>query len=551
MLVEPHPINGASYADLGDGVVEVTDAKSGKRGKFRFDGVWLEGELTHADPHFLLYIGGPKLPPEMDIFYAMTPLPLEPKASETAVANAAIAGIRFAAPERSVAMYVGDPGVETEQGMRSSAYVDMQHILDNDRRPELIPDVYRLEAPMQGGPAKIPTDRFFEQRFHDLEVERIWKKTWQMVCREDDIPNVGDFHVYEIAHLSFIVVRSGENEFKAHYNACLHRGRLLADGHGRGARDFRCPYHGWSWKLDGSLKEITCEWDFPGVREDAAQLPGAQVATWGGFVFINPDPDAQPLEDYLGPEMIAHYQKFRFADRYKQAHVQRVVRCNWKVVMEAFMEGYHIIGTHPQIMMMGGGDSADIRYDVFGNWGRAQHVSAGSASPQRGRAISKEEALAQFQNLADFNRQFLRGILGDEVEEFSDAEINDQAFCDVFPNFHPWAGWARIVFRFRPNGSDPDSAIMDAILLAPWPKDTPKPAPAQIHYLAEDESWCEAPELAILARIIDQDSFNLPKIQAGLKTKQPPYTWYSAYQEGKIRNFHKNYEKWMGLAESE
>jgi len=133
------------------------------------------------------------------------------------------------------------------------------------------------------------------------------------------------------------------------------------------------------------------------------------------------------------------------------------------------------------------------------------------------------------------------------VEEFSDVEINDQAFCAVFPNFYSWAGWARIVFRFRPNGSDPESCIMDATLLAPWPKDTPKPAPAPIHYLGPDQSWCEAPELAMLARIIDQDCLNLPKVQAGLKSKKPPYIWYSAYQEGKIRHFHENWEKWTGL----
>lgn len=546
MLVEPHPINGMEYADQGDGTVRVTDHKTGRWGRFRFDGVWLEGELSHADPHFLMFIGGPKLPPEMDIFYAMSPLPLEPKETPSA-AEAPVNGLRGTRTEPSVLMYTGDPGVETDKGMRSSAYIDMQYILDNDRRPELIPDVFRLENPMHGGPAKIPTDRFHEKRLHDLEVERIWKKTWQMVCREDDIPEVGDYHVYEIAHLSWIVVRSGENTFSAHQNICLHRGRLLCDRHGKGAREFRCPYHGWSWKLDGSLKEITTEWDFPGVREDAGQLPAAQVATWGGFVFINPDPHAGPLEEYLGPEMLAHYAKYRFEDRYKQAHVQRVIGANWKVVMEAFMEGYHVIGTHPQIMVAGGGDSADIRYDVFGNWGRAQHISAGTASPQRGRYVTKEEALAHFQASADFNREFLRGIIGDEVEEFSDVEINDQAFCDVFPNFHPWAGWARIVFRFRPNGSDPDSCIMDAILLAPWPKDTPKPAPAPIHYLGPDQSWCEAPELAMLARIIDQDCLNLPKVQAGLKSKEPPYIWYSAYQVGKIRHFHENWEKWMGL----
>jgi phenylpropionate dioxygenase-like ring-hydroxylating dioxygenase large terminal subunit len=547
MLVEPHPINGMEYADLGDGIVKVTDHKSGRWGKFRYDGIWLEGELNHADPHFLLFIGGPKLPPEMDIFYAMAPLPLDSNAAQAGYGIQPTESDDAPQVERSVLMYVGDPGIETERGMRSSAYVDMQYILENDRRPELIPNVFRLENPMHGGPAKIPTDRFHEQRIHDLEVERIWNKAWQMVCRVEDIPEVGDYHVYDIAHLSWIVVRSGENEFSAHQNVCLHRGRALCDRHGKGAREFRCPYHGWSWKLDGSIKEVTTEWDFPGVREDAAQLPAAKVATWGGFIFINPDPDCEPLEQFLGPVMLEHYRKYRFEDRYKQAHVQRVIKANWKVVMEAFMEGYHVIGTHPQIMVVGGGDSADIRYDVFGNWGRAQHISAGSASPQRGRYITKEEALAQFQASADFNREFLRGIIGDEVEEFSDVEISDQAFCDVFPNFHPWAGWARIVFRFRPNGSDPDSCIMDAMLLAPWPKDKPRPAPVPVRYLGPDDSWCDAPELAMLARIIDQDCLNLPRVQAGLKMKQPPYIWYSAYQEGKIRHFHENWEKWIGM----
>ena len=202
MLIEPHPINGMEYADQGDGVVKVTDHKSGRWGRFRYDGVWLEGELSHADPHFLLFIGGPKLPPEMDIFYAMAPLPLDSNAAQAGYGIQPTESDDAPQMERSVLMYVGDPGVETDKGMRSSAYVDQQYILDNDRRPELVPDVYRLENPMQGGPEKIPTDRFHEQKFHDLEVERIWKKTWQMVCREEDIPGVGDHHVYEIAHLS-------------------------------------------------------------------------------------------------------------------------------------------------------------------------------------------------------------------------------------------------------------------------------------------------------------------------------------------------------------
>jgi phenylpropionate dioxygenase-like ring-hydroxylating dioxygenase large terminal subunit len=548
---EPHPISGVLYQEVGDGVVQVHDPKTGKRGVFRWDGTWIEGELTHADPHYLIHVGGPILPEGTDVYWGMSPPVYAASAADPglAYANRRMSAEEEAETPRIVAKYVSDPGRPTEQGMRSASHMDLEYFLRNDRRPELVPEVYRLESPMTGGPRRVPTARFHEKRYHDLEVERIWKRTWQMACLEDDIPNIGDYHVYEIAHLSFLIVRSGEHEFKAHYNACLHRGRLLRECDGKGAREFRCPYHGWSWNLDGGLKEITCEWDFPGVREDAATLPGAKIATWAGFIFINPDPDAEPFEDYLGPVAMAHYEKFRFQNRYKQAHVQKVIHCNWKVAQEAFMEGYHVIATHPQLMLYGG-DSADIRYDVFGNWGRAGHMSPGASSPQRGIYKSQEEVLAQYRAMADANASYLRPIIGDEVDRYSDAELNDSNFNDLFPNVHPWGGWARIVFRFRPLGDSPESCLMDVILLAPWPEGKPKPPAAVLHLLTAEQSWCEAPEIASLARIIDQDIYNLPKVHAGLKTKQPPYIWYSAYQEGKIRNFHENYDRWMGLSEA-
>jgi len=545
MRQEPHPISGALYEEVGDGVVRVLDQTGGKSGLFRWDGTWLEGNLTYADPHMLLYIGGPNLPEGKDIFWGFLP-PAEDASTVVPAGVGSMPGDQM--PQRIVAKYKRDPGLKTDQGMRSAAHVDQDFLLDNDRRPDLVPAVFRLQSPMPGGPVRIDTARFFEKKYHDLEVEKLWKRTWQMACREDDIPNIGDFHVYEIAHLSFLIVRTGEHEFKAHYNACLHRGRLLREHDGARAREFRCPYHGWSWNIDGTLKEITTEWDFPGVREHVCTLPSAQVGRWGGFIFINPDPDAMSLEEFLGPVMLQHYAKYKMENRYKQAHVTRVIGANWKVGTEAFLESYHVIATHPQVMLTGG-DLAECRYDVFGNFGRAAHVSAGrsGASPQRGLFVTPEHVLATYRQSADFQRAYLRGIIGDEVEQFSDAELNDSSFNHVFPNLHPWSGWSRIVFRFRPNGDNPDECIQDVMLLAPWPEGKPKPPPRPIRHLKMNESWTDAPELASLARILDQDVLNMPKLQAGLKTKQPSYVWYSAYQEGKIRNFHRNYDRAMGL----
>lgn len=547
MRREPHPITGAIFEELEGGRVRVNYEKIGKQGVFTWDGKWLEGDLTYADPHFLSYVGGPTLPEGKDRYWGMTP-PYEEEGETLAVAGGGTA-INNLVPERKpiVAMYQPDPGRDTPAGKRSAGFVDLDFFVKNDRKPELIPEVLKTESPLPGGPRKVSTNRYFEQRFHDREIERIWLKTWQIACREDDIPDAGDFHIYRVAHLSWLVVRQPDGSIRAHQNVCLHRGRTLRECSAKKATEFRCPYHGWSWKLDGSIKEITTEWDFPGVREDVGQLPGAKVECWNGFVFINPDQDAGPLEEYLGQDMIDHFAKYDYPGKYKQAHVRRVMHSNWKICAEAFKEAYHVIGTHPQLMLAGG-DNANTRYDAFGHFFRAGHGNISSISPQRGIFKTEEEILAEHRGLADLNREFLRGIIGDDVEQYSDLELNDTCFNDLFPNCHPWGGWARIVFRFFP-GLSPDECIMDVMLIAPWPKGKPKPPPAKIRELAVTQSWSEAPEIGSLARIIDQDCGNLPYVQEGLKAKKNGYVWTSAYQESMIRAFHDHYDRYMGLDE--
>jgi phenylpropionate dioxygenase-like ring-hydroxylating dioxygenase large terminal subunit len=545
---ETHPISGAVYQALGDGLVRVEDKAKGKSGVFRHDGTWLEGNLTYADLHMLGYVGGPDLPAGRDLPWTLMPA-LEQDLPAFAAAMQAAQESRPQKPQ-IIAKYVGDPGMETPEGPRSSAHVPLEFFIENERRPELLPAVYRRSSPVPGGPEKVPVARYFDKKYHDLEVEHLWSRCWQMACREDDIPEVGDYHLYEIAHLQFLVVRTAPDEIKAHVNACLHRGRQLRDCSGRKATEFRCPYHGWQWNLDGSLRMITAEWDFKGVREDVARLPGAKVARWAGFVFINPDPDATSFEDYAGPVMLEHYRKMKLENRYKQADVTKVVRANWKVVQEAFLEGYHALGTHPQLLLHGS-ECADLRFDAFGNWSRLGHVGVTGSSPHRGAVLSKEELLEAYRQTADFMREHLRGMIGDEVERYSDAELNDQGFNNLFPNTSPWGGWARVVYNFRPNGDNPDEALMRVMFLAPWPEGKPKPPPAPQRFLGADQYWTEAPELVSFAKIFDQDCGNLHQVQRGLKAKRPPYVWMSGYQESIIRAFHRNYAQRLGLGEGE
>ena len=222
---------------------------------------------------------------------------------------------------------------ETITGTNRSAGISLSELLDADSHP--VSDLLRNESRVgvREGNTRIPAWYYTSPDFHALEVEKLWSRVWQMACLEDEIPNVGDYHVYEIADLSFLVVRSADG-IKAFRNACLHRGRRLRETNGEGARNLRCAFHGWSWKLDGSLNEIPCEWDFPSVTEADYSLPEALVDTWHGFVFINPDRSAGPLSEHLAG-LDDHFAAYPFERRVKVAHVEKIMRVNWKACQEA------------------------------------------------------------------------------------------------------------------------------------------------------------------------------------------------------------------------
>ena len=246
-----------------------------------------------------------------------------------------------------------------------SSGISYQKLLDTDTRP--VPEVLRWESARELPPALVPIERYTSQDFHDLEMEKVWKRVWQMACRVDDIPETGDHVLYEIGDVSLIVVRQADGAIGAFHNTCLHRGRALRDEDGN-ADCFRCPFHGWTWNLDGTLREVPARWDFPHVERERYALPEARVDTWGGFVFVCLDPERESLASFLG-ELPRHFERWPLERRYKEAHVAKVLPCNWKVAQEAFMEAYHVVATHPQLLA-GIGDS-NSQYDAWDHFSRA------------------------------------------------------------------------------------------------------------------------------------------------------------------------------------
>lgn len=439
------------------------------------------------------------------------------------------------------------PHADPKDGARSHG-ISYQELLDRDTRP--VPDVLRWQSARDLPSVRVPISRYTSQEFHDLEVERVWKKVWQMACREEELVQVGDHVVYDIADLSVLVVRSAPDRIQAFRNVCLHRGRQLRDEDGRAA-EIRCPFHRWAWNLDGTLKEVPCRWDFPHVEREEYSLPELRVGTWGGFVFVNFDPECEPLENMIG-DLTEHFAPWPLENRYKEAHVAKVLPCNWKVAQEAFMEAYHVVGTHPQ-MLTGIGD-ANSQYDAWEFFSRAITPNM-TPSPHLQEAPSEQDMLDSMmtrsldaepvmqvpgdmtarQLLAQTSRLGLQAVVP-SVQSVSDAELADSFYYTVFPNFHPWGAYNKIVYRFRPYGSDPHHCIMEVIYLSPFRGRRPKPAP--IHWLGEDEDWTHAPELGFLTKVFNQDTFNLPQVQKGLRAAGHEEVTYGLYQETKIRHFH-------------
>lgn len=433
-----------------------------------------------------------------------------------------------------------------------------QQLLDEETRP--VPVSLRTTSPGFTEPAGLAPSRYFDPEFHRLELERLWGRTWQMACREEQIPNVGDSLVYEIGDWSLIIVRTAHTDIRAFHNSCPHRGTQLRTRPGNVAAGFRCPYHGMTWNVDGTLREIPCDWDFPQVDAETFCLPEAQVGSWGGFVFINIDLEAPPLTEYLG-DLPWHFAAWPLEDRYLSAHVVRTMPCNWKVALEAFIEAYHTMAVHPQLLPTAADSMTE--YDIFGPHVSRMITAVGINSDHLGHTLDDVEIVkamfgtkddveitpgASARNvLGDSVRRSLQKRTGRDYSHLSDAEALDGVEYFLFPNLMPWGGYLTpFVYRFRPDGHDPDSCVIDIMVLDPLPEDEPRPAAAKTRVLGPDESWADVEELGVFGRVFNQDGSTFRRVQRGLRASVAATTVLSSYHDSRIRHFHAAIDHYLG-----
>ncbi|MEM7015730.1 MAG: aromatic ring-hydroxylating dioxygenase subunit alpha [Pseudomonadota bacterium] len=441
----------------------------------------------------------------------------------------------------------------------------VQDVFAQDSRPT--PNVLAFESPPQDlGSADISIERYFSQDWHDREMDQVWRKVWQMACREEELQKVGDHVVYNIGDESVIVTRSAPDEIRAYINSCLHRGTLLRAQSGHVSR-FRCPYHGFTWALDGSLSHIPSEWDFEHVDQDKFCLPEIKVACWGGFVFVNFDPNSAPLSEYL--EILpAHFEQFKLEDRWKAGHISKIMPCNWKLTLEAFIESFHIPAAHPQTQSYVAWDTT--QYDVFPDSRHVNRMLTLEAYPSTGLDnVSTEQTISEMkrdvpfhgnttitaddpqairEQFADGARQKLSRSSNSDLSDLSNAEVLDVIQYFLFPNLMPWGGHGvPICYRFRPYENNPEKSIMEIMLLFAKDKDGNHPKPPPMVELGVDDKWQDAEAyLGSAAFVADQDTENLKRIQRGLRASHKKGVTLAAYQESRIRHFNKTLDEYLG-----
>jgi phenylpropionate dioxygenase-like ring-hydroxylating dioxygenase large terminal subunit len=415
----------------------------------------------------------------------------------------------------------------------------------------------------------IPVERYYDEEFFRLENEKLWPRVWQMACRLEEIPNLGDYTEYTILGRSVIIVRT-KSGVKAFHNACRHRGVRLATGPGNcEARGFNCPFHGWRWNIDG---ENTFVFDRMAFDEDLLEkseidLAPCRIDFWAGCAFINFDDNAPPLRECLGP--VADRLDARHADKLKMDWwYGTVLPTNWKLAMEAFMDNYHVMRTHPQLYelspddapgvggarqlaKMNGREAVNMTVDFMatlseGMAGMVHHTEVAVIEKLRDMPVPddahaavgafymkawtdiRDEALARGAPMFDLPK------VAQEVEMFA-VEF-------MFPHFFllPYLG-AMSSYRIRP--LTPETCFFEIWSLVLRPEDEPYETPKKPTILPYDST--EYPPIP------RQDYSNLPLQQLGLHAGDFKFMRLSKSEEGMISNYQRLIDGYLGGLDTE
>jgi phenylpropionate dioxygenase-like ring-hydroxylating dioxygenase large terminal subunit len=418
----------------------------------------------------------------------------------------------------------------------------------------------------------VPKGRYLDREFFLLELERLWPRVWQIACRLDQLAEVGRFFEYTIGDQSILLVRVDAQRIQAFHNACRHRGTRLATGCGRfdGGR-MRCPFHGWTWRLDGTCASVFLRDEFAPLSEAELQLRECRVDTWGGFVFVNMDPDAPPLAEAIAPAT-RHIDPVRLDTLGVLWHKQVELPINWKAALEAFTESYHVPVTHPEYPQLGTDISKFVYHDDGGGHSHYGIPMSGGDEPslaergneqemfyryvsytvdeigamyvERDRHVAAQLRRAKLAPGESVGARFMQETYayaeqaGIELPRISAQQAGHIGGNFVFPNFFclPLVGNC-LAYRARPNGMDHDSTIYDVWSLTAFPKDSGAPA-----YETQKVDWRDPKQVG---RVLHQDFSNMREVDRGMRSRGFEGARLNLRQENALYLMHRELDRYL------
>jgi phenylpropionate dioxygenase-like ring-hydroxylating dioxygenase large terminal subunit len=387
-----------------------------------------------------------------------------------------------------------------------------------------------------------------------------------MACRLEQIPKVGDWIEYSNLGKSVIVVRT-RSGIKAYHNACRHRGVQLAQGHGScEVQGFICPFHGWRFNIDGKNTFVYGRHMFSERQLDQADLDlkPCRVELWGGSAFINHDDKAPSLLDSIGP-LAARFDAHNLSSLRAEWCYATILPANWKIAMEAFMEGYHVMRTHPQLHSASGslysgrygtetGGSApkpvsasvSVRDAINGQLKHMELLSEGMAGMLHSKELEIAKQLADADVPGDDPHQAVLawyGMVQDQISKQLRArgepvpDLNTVCVSDpvnavefIFPHYFLLPFFSSMAaYRIRPLG--PETCKFELWSLTTYPEgQEPEPVMEPIMLPYDSKKFPPIPQ---------QDYSNIPLQQLGLHADGFEFMRLSKDIEGLVSNYQR------------
>ena len=416
---------------------------------------------------------------------------------------------------------------------------------------------------------RLSTDRYRSRNYHERERAGLWMKVWQIAGRADELPDKGDWKSYRLFDQSFLIVRGKDDCIRGFVNACRHRGNQLCEGSGNTAR-FTCPYHNWSYGLDGGLLAVAKP-DFDGPVEDfvgpkeSLGLIEVRVECFAGFIFLNPDPEASPLAEFLGVAA-AVLDAYRIDEMVPVGmNVREGIACNWKVVMDAFQEGYHVQAVHPELVEFM--DLSRERFSRLGRHGATTVPFAAADDVDKIRALPAAnfpgvaEIRPRFDELveryrgADGTLAFPDGISprrlmqqaarerltakGLDVSGLTNNQLSDYQFWSLFPNvfLQLGAGEATVILAEPSPDGDPNRCIWQTTQYLWLPPEQRAAAWTAVQDIAEGEHYD-------YFQALEQDYQQMELQQRGLRNQALGMLTLTR-QEPRVAHLHAMLDEWL------